>query len=386
MFSLALRNLLRRPVRTILALAGLAVPVAVLSCLLSFSEGYKSSLHTEIDRMGMQMMLVPLGCPYDAAARVLKGRSLDVTLPESALQAARKDPAVEIAAPTYTAVLPRPKEGRTDLWVGIDDTTRPLKPWWKLKPGSSWFTGPDSAILGAEAAAAELRKPGDKFYSPETGRTFTVCGVLERSGTSDDSLFFVPLATAQTMFKQPGRLTAISIRLKDPAMLSDAADRLQQIKGAQTVTLTEMMGTFLNLVGAARTLVLAISLVAVAISALSVFNTMMGAVIERTRELGIMRAIGISRGGAFGLMLLESLWLATAGGLLGFGLALLGGPFLERAVHGYVPLAPEAGLPTLTAGAFVTCITVVLGLGVLAGLYPAWQASRLRPSDALRLE
>src|SRR5260221_14228661 len=117
MLSLAVRNLIRRPIRTSIAVAGLAVSVAVLACLLSFGEGYQRGLHSELDRMGMQMMLVPLGCPFDAAARVIKGRALDVTLPDSALAIARKDPAVALAAPMYTAVLPRPAEGRTDLWV-----------------------------------------------------------------------------------------------------------------------------------------------------------------------------------------------------------------------------------------------------------------------------
>src|SRR5438552_2370143 len=150
MFSLAIKNLGRRPIRTFLTVSGLAISMAVLACLLSFGEGYEKGLHGEIDRMGMQMMLVPLGCPYDAAARVLKGKALDVTLPESALATARADKAVAIAAPMYTAVLPQPKEGRTDLWVGIDESSRVLKPWWKLTAGSHWFDGPESVILGAE--------------------------------------------------------------------------------------------------------------------------------------------------------------------------------------------------------------------------------------------
>src|SRR5207237_7841384 len=110
---------------------------------------------------------------------------LDSSAPKPPLPEARKAPAVAIAAPTYTAVVPRLDQGRTDLWVGIDGETRTLKPWWKLTPESTWFTGPDSVILGSEAAATELRRPGDRFYSPETGRELKVCGVLERSGTSD---------------------------------------------------------------------------------------------------------------------------------------------------------------------------------------------------------
>ena len=149
MLNFALKNLLRRPVRTGLTTLGLAVSVAVLACLLSFGEGYQRGLRTELDRMGMQIMVVPLGCPYDAAARVLKGRALDVTLPGDALAAVRSDPAVAVAAPVYTAVVPRPTEQRTDLWVGVDEATRTLKPWWKLTDGSKWFDGPNSVVLGA---------------------------------------------------------------------------------------------------------------------------------------------------------------------------------------------------------------------------------------------
>lgn len=386
MLRLALKNLLRRPLRTALTLLGLSAATATMGCLLSFGEGYQRSLRSELDRMGMQLMLVPLGCPYDAAARVLKGRSLDVTLPESALQAARRDPATAVAAPIYAAAIARPTEGRTDLWVGIDEASRVLKPWWRLTAGSTWFRGPDSVLLGAEAASAEMRRPGDRLYSPETGRELTVCGVLERSGTSDDSLFFVPLATAQRMFREPNRLTAIAIRLKDPALLTEATERLQQVKGAQVVTMTEMMGTFLNMVGAARTLVLAIAIVAVAVSALSVFNVMMAAVLERIRELGVLRAVGMSRAAAFALMAMESVVLATLGGLLGFGLALLGGRAIERLVRPFLPLAPDAGLPALTPTAAAQCLVLIALVGLLAGLYPAWQASRLRPSEALRTD
>ncbi len=386
MLLLALKNLMRRPLRTCLALAGLAVSVAVLACLLSFGEGYQRSLHGELDRMGMQLMLVPLGCPYDAAASVLKGKALDVTLPQAALTIARKDPAVAVAAPMYAAAVPRLAEGRTDLWVGLDEASRALKPWWKMTEGSVWFPSPDSVILGAEAAATELRKPGDRFYSPETGKEFTVCGVLERSGTSDDSLFFVPLATAQAMFHQPDRLTAVAIRLKEPALVTDASERLQQIPGAQVVTLTEMMGTFLNLVGSARTLVLAIAVVAVAISALSIFNVMMAAVLERTREIGVMRAVGLSRMGAFRLMAIEAGTLSLLGGLLGLLLAVIFGGLMERMVRPFLPLAPSAGLPSLTSDVAWYCLGLMAIMGLLAGCYPAWQASRLRPSEALRLE
>jgi putative ABC transport system permease protein len=358
----------------------------VIACLLSFGQGYEASLHSEIDRMGMQMMIVPLGCPYDAAARVLKGRALDTSLPADALLSAQADANVAVAAPLFTSVVPRPDEGRTDLWVGIDSATRRMKPWWKLTPGSTWFTGPHSVILGAEAAATEMRKPGDKFLSPETGQSFVVSGVLERSGTSDDSQFFVPLGTAQSMFHQPGRLTAIAIRLKDPSGEANDAAVLQAIPGAQVVTLTEMMGTFLNLLGSARTLILAIAMVAIVISSLSVFNTMMAAVIERTQELGVLRAVGMRRESAFAMMIGESLLLTLLGGAIGFLIALFAGPAIQSGIRPYVPLAPDSGMPVLTWDVVGRCLSMIVAVGLIVGVYPAWRASRLSPAVAQRVE
>src|SRR5204862_1364084 len=81
MLRLAIRNLLRRPARLTLTLAGLAVSVALSTSLLAFADGYQTNLRHDLDRAGIQLMLVPLGCPYDAGARALKGRALEASLP-----------------------------------------------------------------------------------------------------------------------------------------------------------------------------------------------------------------------------------------------------------------------------------------------------------------
>lgn len=385
MFALALRSLIRRPVRTALTVSALALAIAVLAAVTAFGEGYRSGLRSELDRMGVQMMLVPLGCPYDAAARVLKGRGLEYSLPEAALAAARRDPAVAVAAPMLLAAVPRPDRGRTDMWAGIDAEALRLRPWWQAAQGSPTFDGPDSAILGAEAAAVELRAPGDRLHSPETGTSFRVVGVLQRSGTSDDSLFFVPLASAQAMFGQKGRLTAIAIRLKDPALASEAATRLQRIPGAQVVTLTEMMGTFLNLVGAVRTLVAAIGVVAIAAGALGVFNTLLGSVVEQLPELGVMRAIGASRAQLFGLVLLEAALLVLSATVLGLLLALVLGGVVQEVVRGWVPLAPERNLMALTPATMAVACAAGFGSGCVAAAIPAWRAASVAPALTMRM-
>lgn len=384
MLALAFRNLTRRPLRTALTIAGLALAIAVLAAVTAFGEGYRVGLRSELDRMGVQLMLVPLGCPYDAAARVLKARSLEYSLPEAALAAARRDPAVAVAAPLLMAAVPRPEEGRTDMWAGIDAAALKLRPWWQAEVGEASFSGPDSVILGAEAASVEMRAPGDRLHSPETGRTYRVAGVLKRSGTSDDSLFFVPLKSAQAMFHQQGRLTAVAIRLKDPSLAAAAAERLQRVPGAQVVTLTEMMGTFLNLVGAVRTLVAAIALVAVVASALGVFNTMLASVLEQMAGLSLMRAIGASRAQVFGMVSLEALLLASTATLLGLLLAAAAGGLIQEGVRGWVPLAPSGGLIAMGPAVLLSAVAVGLGVGLAAGLIPAWRACCVPPARAMR--
>ena len=385
MIALVIRNLLRRPLRNGLTLAGIAAASAVLICIVAFGEGYRGTLRNELEKSGVQMMLVPLGCPYDAAARVLQNKTLEHSLPISAWEQARQDPAVAVAAPMLMASSPR-QDGRHDLWVGLDETALSLKPWWKTRSGQRWFNDTNEIILGADAAALEMRLPGDKFYSPELKREFRVAGVLTRGGMSDDSAFFVPLATAQQMFDQKDRLTAVAIRLKDPALLREAVPRLQKIRGAQVATMTEMMGTFLNLLGAVRTLVLAVAAIAIAVSALSVFNTLLAGVVERTTELAVMRAIGASRAQVFLLLVGESILLTLSGTVLGAGLAFMLGPQIESLAKGWVPLSPGGSLLAISTESLVRCSLLALCVGVLAAIYPAWRAARLQPAIATKCE
>src|SRR4029453_10547178 len=120
--------------------------------------------------------------------------------------------------------------------------------------------------------------------------------------------------------------------------------RLQRIPGAQVVTLTEMMGTFLNLIGSVRTLLLSVGIIALAVSVLSVFNTLLATLVERTGELAVMRALGASRLQILSLVGTEALLLTTAGSLIGVLLGLIIGGSVENLVRNFLPLSPPESL------------------------------------------
>jgi putative ABC transport system permease protein len=386
MGGLPFKNLWRRKLRSGLTTASLAAATAVLFSLLAFNSGYQRALQTELDRMGAHLLVVPVGCPYEAASLILKGGQVPNTLPAQALEQIRSQPEVDVAAPLFMASIPRPEEGRTDVWCGIDGEMRRLKQYWRLSPGSRLPTAPNEILMGAEAANTEQRAPGDRFYSEKSEREFKVAGVLERTGTGDDGFFFIPLCTAQRMFGKPGQLTAVAIRLKDPTRIAAVSRRLSHIRGAEVVTVSELMGAMLNLVGAARFLLLCIVAIAVTIAALGVLNTMSAAVLERTAEIGVLRAVGASRIDVFAAVWTEGTLLALIGGLAGIALALVVGRGIETLAQRWMPMAPAGPVLAPDPALAIGCLLFVGAVGALAGIYPALRAAALSPTAAIRSE
>lgn len=402
---LAFKNLTQRRVRTGLTLFSMAVAVAVLFTLLSFNKGYERALWLQLQQTGVHLMVVPIGCPFEAASVVQKGGEIKDYLSDDILPQIEQLPGVQIAAPALMHPIVRPEEGRTDIYLGIDERMLALKNWWRLAqvqtetadsiqftettmaPGPDLLQEKDSILLGYDAALIELRKPGDKLYIPELDQEFTVTGVLAPTGTQDDGFFYLPLTTAQQLFRKPHKLTVVQIRLADPAQAGSVGEELEKVvPKAEIISMSELLGTMMTLIGSAKTLIFSIVFIAMVISALGVLNTVLMSVFERTQEIGILRATGASRFQVFSLIWLETLILSVLGGLLGLALALGGAHSLEGLVKRFLPLAPRGSVVALDLRVFVLGLLFVIGLGLGAGLYPAFRASRANPIEALRRE
>ncbi|MBD3293320.1 MAG: FtsX-like permease family protein [Armatimonadia bacterium] len=389
---LAIKSLLQRPARTLLTIVSVAASVAVLFSLLSFNSGYQAGLQNQMQQMGVHLMVVPIGCPYEAASLVLEGGEIETYLDEQIAEEIAGMEGVAIAAPSLMHAIVRPEDGRTDIYLGIDEEHLGLKNWWRLQsgeqPGNKLLASEDALLLGWDAALIEKREEaGEKIWVPEIESEFTVTGILEPTGTQDDGFFYIPLDTAQQRFGLTDQVTSVQIRLTDPSLAAEVGDRLEErFPGAEIIRMEELLGSMTALMDSARALIFAIVAVVIAISAVGVLNTMLMSVFERTREIGVLRATGAGRLHIFSLVWTETLALTTLGGIAGLGLAAAAARGVEAVIKRFVPLAPQEAMVHFDPRAALICVLAILAVGLVAGIYPSLRAANIRTIDALGAE
>lgn len=383
-FSLALKEAQRRPVRTLITVAGIAVAVAALASLLAFQRGYQNGLSAELDRLGAHVLVVPKGCPFDAASIALHGANWPCYLRASYLDEVRAVPDVATAAPALMAAFPK-GDGTQTILVGITPDLLALKPGWRIQ--GKFPDAPDEILAGAEAARVRGWKVGDVVRIDELPGSRRVSGVMDPTGGSDDAFLFLPLASAQHDLRHEATLTHILVRLRDPAKLDDAVARLRGCNAGMDmniVPLTHLFRTIQGMVGSTSLWLACVALVALLAAAAGVSNAVLMAIAERTREIGVMRALGASPRDVFRLIWIETLLVCLAGGLLGLLVAGIASRGIESWLRDRLPFAPDDTLVRLEPAVALMCLGGAILLGSVAGFLPAWRAARLTPRDALR--
>lgn len=382
--SVVLKELRRHRTRSVLTISGVALSVCVLVSLLGLGTGYRTSLIHSIDRLGYHVLVTSKGCPYEAATLLMQGGVIPMYMDEAIHREILRDADVATTTRLFLGSLPVHREGFS-LITGIEDSFLEMKPWLTFQRGE-WFGegATDEVILGYSVAAYYRKNIGDDFPLGGMGQTFRVRGIFDRSGTQDDGTIFVPLGVAQRLFDKKEKLTGIGVKLKDLSRIDGFSERVFEIPSVQVITMAQVQRTLLDLLGTARFFIGTVAIVAVAIAVLGVMNTMLIAVFERTREIGVMRAIGASRGDVFALICAETLTICTIGGIAGGGIAVLGSRMASEAVRAILPFAPPGVLVQIDGILLIGGIAMAVGMGILAGIIPGWRASRLHPIAWMR--
>jgi putative ABC transport system permease protein len=388
-FQVAYKNLLRKKIRSLLTLIGIALSAWVLVSLLGFNHGFETALNRDIDNMGFQMMLMAKGCPYEAATMMLKGGTGLKYLPESVSDTVRKEPEVEQITPMLMQAVFDPNKGENGgiaAYLGVEPLSYgAMKTFLKFRQGG-WFTQDDAyeTVMGYEAAELEQREVGDVILIPEKNVELKVVGILSRTGTQDDGTIFVPLRTLQKVFGKSGKLTTIGIKVKKDADSSRIETKFYELPDVQVVSMAQVKQTIMSLVSTAKVLVLSIAIIAIIIAMVGVINTILMSVHERFQEIGILKTIGAMPGDIFQLIWIETLLLCAMGGVLGIALSLALSRVTELVIRNVLPYAPKGGLVLIDTKLVLFTLGAISVIGLLSGIYPAWKAGRIRPLEAIR--
>ncbi|MEO0117148.1 MAG: ABC transporter permease, partial [candidate division WOR-3 bacterium] len=340
MLILIIKNLFRRKIRTLLTIFGIAIAIFLLFSLLTFNQGYKNSLFRELDLLGVHMLAVPKGCPYEAASLIVHGGVIPKYLKEEDLEVVKKIPEIEIATPIFLAQMV--EDDQISIIYGVDiESYQKVKKYWRVKGRFFENNENDKIIVGSDVAFQEKLAVGEEIYFRKIDKVYQVVGILEYTGGQDDGSYFLPLKEVQRIFNKENLITAIGIKVKDLEKIDGVIKKLEEIPDLQIVTMTQVLGTILNLIGQTNSLISTIIILALFISSLGVINTMLVSVFERRREIGLLKLIGANNWDVVKLLFLETLILIILGALLGIILTISGNKFIETFIKGVVTHSPK---------------------------------------------
>jgi len=387
MMRLALLNIFRRKMRNGITAFGIAVAMGMLYTLLAFDRGYQQGLTTELDRLGAHVLVVPKGCPYDAASIALHGASWPCYLKDAYLKEVAANEGVATAAPILMNATWDEKSESQVVYCGITAELLKLRRHWKAAEGGV-LPSAGLLIAGSDIAKTNGWKLGQTVSLPGIDKqTLKIGGILAPTSSPDDSFIHIQMSDAQRIFKRPNALTHILVQLKDPNKVDDVVNELRGCDAGLEMTvvpLAHLFTTIRGLIQATRVLLGCITITAMLAAAAGVANTILMAVAERTREIGILRAIGTSKASVVGQLVLEAILLCTSGAVLGVITAMLTGPLAETRLRTILPYAPTD--PLLGAQPEIAFVCCLLGpvIGAIAGMLPALRAAALQPSIALK--
>ena len=402
LLALAWRNVLRNRRRSVITAASVAIGVAAMTFLWGFIDGMNRQMVENTTRFFAGDVQVHLRGSHDDP-------SLDLTIAEAApvLRAAREHPQVAAASVRLEgrALASRGDKSRGVVVAGVAprDERRVTVLFDAIVDGGPLAEGAPGVLVGEKLADALKLRPGEELVlvgqaydgSMASGR-FPVRGVFRTQIDELDGFVAVmPLEVVREFFAAPGGATAIALRLRD-------RDRL----GAVRASLAASLGERFEVLGWPRLLpMVAVSvrfhevvtyvvlLVFFVVVAAAVANPVLMAVLERTREFGILLAVGMSQRRLLGLVFLESILLGVAGLVAGNALGLALTAYFGR--FGIDLGAFEAGLrtmpglsdviyPVLRAERTAMLSAVVFAIACLMAAYPAAKAALLQPVEAIR--
>ncbi len=370
--KLALRNLGRRKLRTALTILAVSLAIALTVSAMSVYEGYLRAIEETFE--AVDIFVLPKGQTIMTLG--------EVYLPEGFVENLTRIKNVRLAFPSLAVQVPV-GVGRTPIRVigmPVEFMSEGL-PYAELLEGRFPRTGERTLLLGYAAAKGADMEIHDNI--PIGGTNFTVVGILKPFGDYRDNFAFAPLATLQEALRLENRATHFLVFVEDRTLIEETASEIGSrldVSAYHARAVSEQVEGIMEQAKAIESIYYALTLL---IGALFVFCIMTVTVTERTREIGVLRAIGATKVFIFKMFLIEAILIGLLGGAFGTGIGIALSVLYETLLGQFLGVYIEPVFPLEVIG---TAFLIALAVGCLAGFYPAYRASRIQVVEALRYE
>jgi putative ABC transport system permease protein len=360
-------NLVHRPVRSLISIVAVALEVTLILLIVGLCTGIMRDQQTRAAGIGADVIVLPPGVSFIAG---LGGSPIPVKV--SGILA--KLPHVEKVAPVIQQIS---TAGTLEIIAGID-----LPSYESLSGGFHYLQGgpfrrANDVLVDDVFAQAKHSKVGDTIEI--LNNSFRICGIVE---SGKGARKFLPLSTMQDLTGAKDKASVMYLKLDDPANADAVVDEIKHVPGMERY-FASSMATYLSMMTTANypylsTFLRVVIWISVVIGVLVIFQAMYTAVMERTREIGILKSMGASRLYIVDVVLRETVLLALGGIVLGVAFSVA-----ARTVLAYkMPLLQMIVSGQLVANAALIAMASALG----GALYPAYQAAQKDPIDALAYE
>jgi len=393
---MSFRSIMERKLRSLLTMIGIFIGIAAVVSLVSLGQGLQKTINQQFEMLGVdKIMVTPSGGFYGF------GSSAKITTKD--LDVVESVNGVKIAGGFLTkmAKVKFKDETKYTFIIGMDQES------WDIFMSISGFELAEGRMQKAsdkyKAQIGYLVRKGEFFKDPVKlrnvlnieGHDFSVIASFTSIGNpSDDTQIYIPLDTAREIFNAPDEFMMIFLQVDEGAdpekVASDIEKKLRKSRDVKegeedfsVETSAGMMESYSTIINVVQAVVIGLASISLFVGGIGIMNTMFTSVLQRTNEIGVMKAIGAKNRDIMLMFLIESGMIGLAGGVVGIVIgigmseAIIG---LGRAANWTIL---QASFPWyLIVGSLVFSFVV----GTLSGVLPAMQASKLKPVDALRYE
>lgn len=401
--SESLGTLTINKLRTGLAALGIVIGIGSVIALISLGQATQQSITSQIQGLGSNLLTIIPGAQNTGAVRGAAGGATTLTLDDAnaITNSGGQVDTVSVVSPEFSRRA-QITTGKANTNVSIIGATPAYEEVHKVTVDTgSFITQRDVdsiskvAVVGPQVVS-DLFGAGTDPIGQEiriSGQTFNIVGVtVSKGGTgfqNQDDIVWVPLSTAQKQLFGADYLTSIALEAKSQGVMTDAQNQVGYLLLSRhklndpsqadfsIFSQQDIINTASQATGVFTTLLSGIAAISLLVGGIGIMNIMLVTVTERTREIGLRKALGAKKKDIITQFLIEASILTILGGMVGMVLGVL---------ISYV-VSNLAGLPfVLSPTAIVLAIGVSGGIGILFGWYPARRASNLQPIEALRYE